>query len=78
MIWALDAELEEVVVDAKAAITNCGDQAAAAKDTKDPSAKDRSVIFNRAVKSKQNAEHDKEMVTVVVKKLLVRVLFLFF
>lgn len=75
MIWSVDAEVEEVLSDAKAAITSCGDQGSPgkqAKDGKDSSVKDLSAIFSKAMKARQTAEHDKESLTVIVKKFLVR------
>jgi THO complex subunit 2 len=65
LIWSLDLELDELVSDAKLAITNCGDQAS------DPNS-NASAIFSKAMKAKQNAENDKQVITVVVKNLLVR------
>lgn len=70
MIWSVDAELDEVVADAKVALTTCGDQGAAATNNV-------SNLFSKARKAKQNAENDKETVQLIVKKFLVRQLLSF-
>jgi THO complex subunit 2 len=74
LIWSVDAELEEVIADAKAVIASCGDHGSAfkTKDTRDTPSKDRSLVLSKVMKAKQNAENDKETVTLVVKKFLVR------
>lgn len=64
MIWSLDVELDEILADAKVAITNCGDQAAA-------SGSNLSSLFSKANKAKENAEKDKETISKIVKKFLV-------
>lgn len=61
MIWAVDAELEEVLGDAKSTITNCGDG----------SVGNLVVPLARAKKAKQNAENDKEIIANLVKQLVV-------
>jgi hypothetical protein len=61
MIWAVDAELDEILGDAKTAITNCGES----------SAGHLAAALSRAKKAKQNAENDKEILTQIVKQLLV-------
>ncbi|KAJ7283481.1 transcription factor/nuclear export subunit protein 2-domain-containing protein [Mycena rebaudengoi] len=60
MIWAIDAELDEILVDAKTTITNCGDSPAA----------NSAAALSKARKAKQNAENDKEIITNVVKQLV--------
>lgn len=65
MIWAVDAALDEIVAEAKLTIAQGGEQGALTTS-------DLSAIFSKAKKTKQSAENDKETVTVIVRKLVVR------
>ncbi|KAF7355034.1 THO complex subunit 2 [Mycena sanguinolenta] len=60
MIWAVDAELDEYLGDAKNIITNFGDNPTG----------NATAALSKAKKDKQNAENDKEIVTRVVKQLV--------
>jgi hypothetical protein len=74
MLWSVDAELEEIVVEAKSALANCVDHSGASHaETKGSQVlKNCSASYSRVMKVKENAENDKEVVTVIVQKLLVR------
>jgi THO complex subunit 2 len=61
MIWAVDAELDEILADAKNTITNCGDSTTG----------NVAAALSRAKKAKQNAENDKDIITHIVKQLVV-------
>lgn len=65
MIWSIDAELDEVLADAKAAMTSCNDEDAAVNSK-------ISAVLPKVRKAKQDAEHDKETIQVIVKKFIVR------
>lgn len=74
MVWSIDVELEEIQSDAKAALMNAEHGAESGKKFRYPQKIVSSqLISNIAIKSKQNAEHDKEILAYVVKKLLVGV-----
>ncbi|KAJ7755620.1 transcription factor/nuclear export subunit protein 2-domain-containing protein [Mycena maculata] len=60
MIWAVDAELDEILGDAKSTIGNCGDA----------SAGNLAAPLARAKRAKQNAENDKEIIITIVKQLV--------
>ncbi|KAK7061446.1 THO complex subunit 2 [Favolaschia claudopus] len=60
MIWAVDAELDEQLTDAQAAIKNCGESPVGSL----------AAALSKAKKDKQNAESDKETITAIVKQLL--------
>lgn len=64
MIWSLDAELDEIISDAKAAISNMSSDQERSKGIAEALAKSQKV--------KTNAENDKETVQAIVKGLLVR------
>ncbi|KAF5387899.1 hypothetical protein D9615_000104 [Tricholomella constricta] len=59
MLWSVDAELDEVLSDAKLALATCGKQEG-----------NVSFLMSKAKKAEQNAEKDKETVQVIVKKFL--------
>lgn len=61
MIWSMDSELDEILADARLTITSCGDAATS----------NLATVLAKTKKVKQNAESDKETLTVIVKKLLV-------
>lgn len=63
LVWAVDAGLDEAILDAKAAMAACGDQNTDQQQT----------TLVRVNKVKQNAETDKATIVQIVKKLLVRV-----
>ena len=65
MIWAIDAELDELLADAKAALAACDGQTSAANGNV-------SALLSKARKAKQDAERDKDTIQLIVKKLLVR------
>lgn len=60
IVWSLDAQLDELVTDAKATIATA-EQTTAASD------------LHKATGIKQTAEQDKELLVVVVKRLLVSI-----
>ncbi|PFH52601.1 hypothetical protein AMATHDRAFT_74079 [Amanita thiersii Skay4041] len=62
MIWSLDAELDEIISDAKAAIASSG-----VEQDKSKSAAD---AFAKTQKVKSNAESDKDTLQSIVRKLL--------
>ncbi|KAF9468910.1 transcription factor/nuclear export subunit protein 2-domain-containing protein [Collybia nuda] len=62
MMWSVDAELDEVLADAKIALATGGEHGA-------PNAT-ISELLSKAKKAKQNAELDKETIQVIVKKFL--------
>ncbi|KAF8639741.1 hypothetical protein AX17_001003 [Amanita inopinata Kibby_2008] len=62
LIWSLDAELDEIIADAKASITSFTSEQERSKNSAEN--------LTKAQKVKANAETDKEMVQVIVKKLL--------
>lgn len=64
MIWAVDAELDEFLGEAKSMITNSGDN---------PAGK---AALSKAQKDQQNAENDKLIITNIVKQLVVRPFFI--
>ena len=64
MIWAIDAELDELLADAKAALAACDEQSSAANGNV-------SAILSKARKAKHDTERDKDTIQLVVKKLLV-------
>lgn len=67
MIWSLDAELDEIISDAKAAVSNMsGDQGDREKS------KSAAEALAKSQKAKTSAESDKETVQSIVKSLLVR------
>ncbi len=63
IVWSMDAELEDILADAKNA-ANAAEQGAFTAAT-----------VSQAVKAKENAESDKGTLVVVVRRLLVRVFF---
>jgi THO complex subunit 2 len=63
MIWSVDAELDEILADATT-VLNGNDDGIVSSSSIAPLVKTK--------KAKQNVEHDKETIRVVVKKLLVR------
>ena len=65
MIWAIDAELDELLADAKAALAACDGQTSAANGNV-------SALLSKARKAKQDAERDKDTIQLIVKKLLVQ------
>ncbi|KAF7353062.1 THO complex subunit 2 [Mycena venus] len=60
MIWAVDAELDEYLADAKSTITNCGENTVG----------NVASALSKAKKDKQNAENDKDIITSIVKQLV--------
>ena len=64
MVWSLDAELDEIISDAKAAISNISSDQEKSKGAAEALAKSQ--------KAKMSAEGDKETVQAIVKSLLVR------
>jgi hypothetical protein len=68
MMWSVDAELDEILADTKVALMTGVDQGAPNTTV--------STLLSKAKKAKQSAELDKETIQVIVKKFLVRVLFL--
>jgi THO complex subunit 2 len=65
MIWTVDAELDEVLADAKTALATCDEQGNAATGS-------AAAVPNKSRKTKQDAEKDKDSIQFIVKKLLVR------
>lgn len=63
MIWSIDAQLDEILGDAKAVLASTSDQSANA-----------SAHFSEAKRVKQDVEQDKEKIQVIVKKFLVRII----
>ena len=64
IVWSIDAELEDILGDAKGA-ASAAEQGALTAAT-----------VAQAVKAKENAETDKATLVVIVRRLLVRILFL--
>ena len=64
IVWSIDAELEDILGDAKGAASAAEQGALTA------------AIVAQAVKAKENAETDKATLVVIVRRLLVRILFL--
>ena len=64
MIWSLDAELDEIISDAKATISTLSNEQDKSKDITEN--------LTRIQRAKANTETDKEMVQAIVKRLLVR------
>jgi len=64
MIWAIDAELDELLADAKAALAACDEQLSAANGNV-------LAFLSKARKAKHDAERDKDTIQLIVKKLLV-------
>ncbi|KAL0580932.1 THO2 plays a role in transcriptional elongation [Marasmius crinis-equi] len=60
IVWSLDAELDEIVGDAKALVTSCGEQ----------TGDQVTSLLTKTTKVKQNVEADKSTIASVVKKLL--------
>ncbi|KIK65595.1 hypothetical protein GYMLUDRAFT_70692 [Collybiopsis luxurians FD-317 M1] len=60
LIWAVDAELDEVLGDVKSTIAGCGEHGA----------ENQQPILAKANKVKQTAEADKATIVLIVKKLL--------
>lgn len=73
LIWSLDAELEDVLSDARlAANAEQGQSPTVADDKDDKAAAEHAARLAKIMKAKENAESDKETLTIIVKKLLVR------
>lgn len=75
LIWTVDVELEEIQSDAKATLVNAEHGAESGKKLRCPKNYTRGssrLFVNIAIKSKQNAEQDKETLAYIVKKFLVR------
>jgi THO complex subunit 2 len=74
LIWSVDAELEEIIVEAKVALAACGDQNGMSygeKVERQKSLFTSLAISVDATRAKQNAETDKATITQLVQKLLV-------
>ncbi|KAF8165073.1 transcription factor/nuclear export subunit protein 2-domain-containing protein [Crassisporium funariophilum] len=63
MIWSIDTELDELLIEARAASTALADQAPS-------SAKDVGSLVSKAKKVQANVESDKQRLQTIVKKLL--------
>ncbi|CAL1701359.1 unnamed protein product [Somion occarium] len=71
LIWSLDAELEDVLSDARlAANAEQGQSPTVADDKDDKAAAEHAARLAKIMKAKENAESDKETLTIIVKKLL--------
>jgi THO complex subunit 2 len=71
IIWSIDAELDEILADAKATLSPITDQSR----ENDANENDRAALVTKLTKVKQNAEVDKETLVDLVKRLLVCVVF---
>jgi hypothetical protein len=68
MFWSVDAELEEILGDAKAALAQCNEQ----PKESDGNEEERTAVLSPVNQVKQNAEADKETLVSLVKRFLVR------
>ena len=67
IIWSADAELEEILLDAKAALAQCADQNKANERTEN----DDMSFLTAMTKAKQDAELDKDTLIDLVKQFMV-------
>lgn len=63
MIWSVDTELDELLSEARVASTASGEGKLTSKEV--------ASLVSKAKKAQANAEHDKQRIPIIVKKLLV-------